>query len=100
MFDNTDFPWVQDMSYDLPTIGHMMRDAGYYTTYQGKWHLHHDLHPKVNPEEGVQLVGREIMEKYGFSDFTGIGDDIGMTRGGYDNDQFVTARHAAVGRES
>ncbi len=91
MFDNTDFPWVQDMSYDLPTIGHMMRDAGYYTTYQGKWHLNHDIHPDIDPEVGPQFIGREIMDKYGFSDFTGIGDEIGMVRGGYENDQFVTA---------
>jgi len=91
MFDNTDFPWIDELSYDLPTIGHMMRDAGYYTTYQGKWHLNHDLHPTVNPEEGVQLIGRDLMDKYGFSDFTGIGDDIGMTQGGYQYDQYVTA---------
>ena len=27
------------MSTDLRTIGHLMRDAGYYTAYKGKWHL-------------------------------------------------------------
>ena len=31
------------------------------------------------------------MEKYGFSDFTGIGDAVGDTLGGYHTDQFVTA---------
>ncbi|MGB2392905.1 MAG: MMPL family transporter, partial [Poseidonia sp.] len=25
-------------------IGHMMRDADYYSTYQGKWHLHSRIH--------------------------------------------------------
>jgi arylsulfatase A-like enzyme len=30
MFDNTNFPWVDPLSFDIPTIGHMMRDAGYY----------------------------------------------------------------------
>ena len=40
MFDNTNFPWVENMSFDTSTIGHMIRAAGYYSTYQGKWHLH------------------------------------------------------------
>ncbi|WP_031480113.1 sulfatase-like hydrolase/transferase [Maridesulfovibrio frigidus] len=91
MFDNTDFPWISDMSYDIPTVGHMMRDAGYYTAYQGKWHLNRELHEPVDTEKGYKLIGHDIMDKYGFSDFTGIGDEIGMTRGGYDYDQFVTA---------
>ena len=29
MFDNTNFPWISSMSTEIPTIGHMMRDAGY-----------------------------------------------------------------------
>ena len=91
MFDNTNFPWMHDMSFDIPTIGHMMRDAGYYTTYQGKWHLHRRIHQEF-PEGGpLQLVGHDIMEQYGFADFTGIGDSVGDTRGGYSTDQVVTA---------
>jgi arylsulfatase len=27
------------MSTDIPTIGHMLREAGYYMAYKGKWHL-------------------------------------------------------------
>jgi arylsulfatase len=37
------------------------------------------------------LIGYDIMEKYGFSDFNGLGDDIGMTLGGYHYDQVSTA---------
>jgi arylsulfatase len=82
---------MHDMSFDIPTIGHMMRDAGYYTTYQGKWHLHRRIHQDF-PEGGpLQLVGHDIMEQYGFADFTGIGDAVGDTRGGYSTDQVVTA---------
>ena len=91
MFDNTDFPWCADMSFDIPTIGHMMRDAGYYSTYQGKWHLHSRIHEHFPPGKPFQLVGHDIMEKYGFSDFTGIGDAVGDTLFGYYTDQFVTA---------
>ena len=30
---------ISSMSTDIPTIGHMLRDAGYYTAYKGKRHL-------------------------------------------------------------
>jgi len=95
MFDNTDFPWVDDMSFDLPTIGHMMRDAGYYTTYQGKWHLNEHIHEHFKEGEPYQMVGNEIMDKYGFSDFTGIGDAVGDPLFGYYTDSFVTATSQA-----
>ena len=91
MFDNTNFPWQDDMSYDIPTIGHMMRAAGYYSTYQGKWHLNKRFHEHFPPGEPLKLVGYHRMDKYGFSDFTGIGDVVGDTLGGYVTDQFVTA---------
>ena len=91
MFDNTNFPWQGDMSFDIPTIGHMMRDAGYYSSYQGKWHLNKRIHEHFPPGKPLQLVGHDTMEKYGFSDFTGIGDVVGDTLGGYVTDQFVTS---------
>jgi arylsulfatase len=39
MFDNTNFPWIESMSPDVRTVGHLLREAGYYTAYKGKWHL-------------------------------------------------------------
>lgn len=90
MFDNTNFPWVENLSFDIPTIGHMMRDAGYYTTYHGKFHLNHHMDVPIKAGKKV-LIGQEIMDKYGFSNFNGLGDDIGMTSGGYHNDQVSTA---------
>ena len=95
MFDNTDFPWCDDMSFDIPTIGHMMRDAGYYSTYQGKWHLHSRVHEHFPEGEPFQMIGHAEMEKYGFSDFTGIGDAVGDPLFGYYTDQFVTATSQA-----
>lgn len=91
MFDNTNFPWIENLSFEMPTIGHMMRDAGYYSVYQGKWHLHSKLHKHFHEGEPYQLVGSDFMNEYGFSDFTGIGDAVGDTLGGYHTDQFTTA---------
>ena len=79
MFDNTNFPWIDNLSLDIPTIGHMMRGAGYYSTYQGKWHLHSRLHEHFAPNAPLRLVGNDLMNEYGFSDYTGIGDAVGDT---------------------
>ncbi|MHC4982929.1 MAG: sulfatase-like hydrolase/transferase [Planctomycetota bacterium] len=89
MFDNTNFPWVENLSTDIPTIGHMLRKMGYYTAYQGKWHLHQGMH-ESKPLKG-ELADPKIMEAYGFADYVGGGDIIGMTLGGYHFDHFVAA---------
>jgi len=87
MFDNTDFPWTPDeMPLDIPTLGHMMRKVGYYTVYKGKWHLSKDFE---QPAEGPWRLLREEMEKYGFADYDSVGDLIGHTLGGYENDHLV-----------
>lgn len=39
MFENCDVPYIGSLSTKIPTIGHMLRKAGYYTAYKGKWHL-------------------------------------------------------------
>ncbi len=89
MFDNTDFPWMPDeMPLDIPTLGHMMRKAGYYTVYKGKWHLSKEFE---QPAEGPYRLLREEMEKFGFADYDSVGDLIGHTLGGYQNDHAVTA---------
>src|SRR5215813_8806509 len=43
MFDNCDCPWQNSLSPRVPTIGHMLRKAGYYTAYKGKWHLNKEF---------------------------------------------------------
>ena len=90
MFDNTNFPWIENLSTDIPTIGHMLRELGYYTAYQGKWHLHQGMHESNVLPEG-KLADPAIMEAYGFSDYAGPGDIIGMTHGGYEFDHLTAA---------
>ena len=55
MLDNTNYAFVNDMPRDLPTVGDMLRQAGYYTAFKGKWHVSKDT---------------ESLEEYGFSDWT------------------------------
>lgn len=66
MFDNTNFAWQKSMSTDIPTLGDMMRKAGYYTVYKGKWHLSEDFE---QPAKGPLRLLREEMEEYGFADY-------------------------------
>lgn len=92
MFDNLGFPWMNyDLDPGLRTIGHMMRELGYYSAYKGKWHLTREIdHPVANKPEEQMDIGEvptpklnRIMENYGFADYHGIGDIIGTSQGGY-----------------
>ncbi|MCP6000399.1 phosphatase, partial [Klebsiella pneumoniae] len=48
MFDNLGFPWMNyDLDPELRTVGHMMRELGYYTAYKGKWHLTREIDQPV-----------------------------------------------------
>jgi arylsulfatase A-like enzyme len=78
MFDNANLSWQPDLSTDIPTMGDRLRQAGYYTAYKGKWHLTEGFDREI-----TESLGLLSMEEYGFSDFQGIGDIIGMTLGGY-----------------
>ena len=85
MFENTDVAYVPNLSTDIPTIGTMLRKAGYYTAYKGKWHLNRDF----EHEEGANSLTRK-MDEYGFSDFYSPGDMIAHTLGGYEFDHLIS----------
>jgi arylsulfatase len=81
MFDNTNFPWIQSMSTEIPTVGDMLRSAGYYTAYKGKWHLTKEFETGNELGSPTKIFTKE-MEAYGFSDYVGVGDIIAHTQGG------------------
>jgi arylsulfatase len=90
MFDNTNFPWISSMSTDIRTVGHLLRDAGYYTAYKGKWHLTKEFET-VNQLGTPQKIFTQEMEAYGFSDYFGVGDIIAHTLGGYLHDGVISS---------
>lgn len=90
MFDNTNFPWISSMATDIPTVGHMLREAGYYTAYKGKWHLTKEFET-VNTLGAPEKIFTKEMDAYGFSDYFGVGDIIAHTRGGYLHDGIISA---------
>ncbi|MEQ9482415.1 sulfatase-like hydrolase/transferase [Coleofasciculus sp. F4-SAH-05] len=84
MFENTDVRYISNLSTDIPTYGHLLRQSGYYTAYKGKWHLSRDFESEHKPLDLTQA-----MAEYGFSDYYDPGDIIGHTLGGYLNDHLV-----------
>ncbi|TBR25391.1 MAG: sulfatase, partial [Reyranella sp.] len=86
MFENLDVPWMKDLA--APTSGQMLRKAGYYTAYKGKWHLSRDF-----DTTSVDKFMTPHMERYGFADNFSPGDLIGHTLGGYGFDH-ITAGSA------
>lgn len=90
MFDNTNFPWIDSLSTEMRTVGDMLREAGYYTAYKGKWHLTKEFE-LVNSLGSPTKIFTQEMEAYGFSDYYGVGDIIGHDRGGYLHDGITTS---------
>jgi arylsulfatase len=86
MFDNVDMPYVNALDDNIPTVGDMLRSAGYYTAYKGKWHLNRDFET-----DQTSQYFQDGMDKYGFSDFNTAVDAKAHTLGGYKNDQMITA---------
>ena len=84
IFENLNVPWVPNLSTSIPTIGHMLRKAGYYTAYKGKWHLTREF----DEHQPTRLFTPE-MEKYGFADYASPGDVVGHTLGGYQFDDLI-----------
>lgn len=94
MFDNSNFPWVESMSTEIPTVGDLLRQAGYYTAYKGKWHLTKEFET-VNELGSPTKIFTAEMEAYGFSDYVGIGDIIAHHQGGYLHDGVIAAMAAS-----
>lgn len=91
IYDNLNFSYINDFDTAMPTMPHILNHEGYYSVYQGKWHLSKlmDTHREDTvPSEGL----RKHMEAYGFNDYIGIGDVIGMTEGGFYNDHETIAK--------
>lgn len=94
MFDNANFPWSNNLPSDIKTIGHMMREVGYYSAYKGKWHLTKEFETDNKLDAPTKIFTKE-MDGYGFSDYLGVGDIIAHTQGGYLHDGMIAAAAAS-----
>src|SRR5690606_4427962 len=57
--------WTDELSEEIPTIGHLLRELGYYTAFKGKWHL------------SAVPRSEDALERYGFSDYQQWGEMFG-----------------------
>lgn len=57
VYDNTVFEWHRSLDPAIPTVGSVLRDGGYRSSYIGKWHLTYGPTPP--------------MDRYGYADWDG-----------------------------
>ena len=87
IYDNDNMPYVRPLDPALGTIGTMLRSAGYFTTYQGKWHLSNLYIDPANPTSTV-----DALEPYGFSEWNDWGDIDGGAWAGLRVDPVVAGQ--------
>lgn len=84
MWDLHNMPYISDMSTEIPTVGTMLREAGYYTAYKGKWHL----------SEQPDTASRDSLEPYGFSEVQDWGAMWGAPLDGLTRDPSIAGEAA------
>lgn len=99
MFDNVGLPWMPwSLDPALGTVATMINKLGYYAAYKGKWHLSLPLEQSLkkvasgNIDDINHAPLHQNMQQYGFEDYSGIGDLIGLRKGGYIYDSLTAAQ--------
>ncbi|MFE5595345.1 sulfatase-like hydrolase/transferase [Streptomyces sp. NPDC056549] len=87
IYDNDNMPYIRPLDPGLGTLGTMLRSAGYYSTYQGKWHLSNAY---VTPERPGST--KDALEPYGFSEFNDWGDIDGGAWAGLKVDPMIAGQ--------
>jgi arylsulfatase A-like enzyme len=88
VYDNDSMPYIAPLDPALGTIGTMLRQHGYYTTYQGKWHL-----SKAYVDPGAPST-TDWLEPYGFSEWNDWGDIDGGAWAGLQVDPVIAGQAA------
>src|SRR5215813_2832452 len=89
IYDNDNMPYIQPLDPGLGTVGTMLRGAGYYCTYQGKWHLSRAYIDPANP-----APTNDALEPYGFSEWNDWGDIDGGAWAGLRVDPVIAGQAA------
>lgn len=92
LYVNPNTPPYPQLSPQTPTIGHMLRQAGYHTAYKGKWHITNIEEKEARgPAEGVWPNASDALEAFGFSDYNFDGEREGLTWQGFMDDGATAA---------
>lgn len=87
---NVGAPPFPQLKTSMPTLGHLLREQGYYTAYKGKWHLS-DVAAHDRVRYGHNPSSRNDLEPYGFSDSSDTILTDGATWTGYRQDGAVAS---------
>ncbi|MFE2925701.1 sulfatase-like hydrolase/transferase [Streptomyces goshikiensis] len=87
IYDNDNMPYIRPLDPALGTLGTMLRSAGYYCAYQGKWHLSNAY---ISPENPGPTT--DALERYGFSEFNDWGDIDGGAWAGLKLDPVIAGQ--------
>ena len=72
IFDNLNYVWQRDLSTKMKTIGDRLTELGYYSAYQGKWHLSANMDLTSNPVDVPLKRYQKTIETYGFHNFSSL----------------------------
>ena len=87
IYDNDNMPYIRPLDPALGTLGTMLRTAGYYCAYQGKWHLSRAYRDPRDPRPST-----DALEPYGFSEFNDWGDIDGGAWAGLKLDPVIAGQ--------
>jgi arylsulfatase len=90
IYDNDNMPYIRPLDPGLGTLGSMLRDVGYYCTYQGKWHL-----SRAYRDTADRRSTTDALEPYGFSEFNPWGDVDGGAWAGLKIDPVIAGQAIA-----
>jgi arylsulfatase A-like enzyme len=89
IYDNDNMPYIRPLDPALGTVGTMLRGAGYYCSYQGKWHLSNSYIDPANPAPTT-----DALEPYGFAEWNDWGDIDGGAWAGLKVDPVIAGQAA------
>jgi len=81
VFDQMEYPYVPDLSTELPNMGSVLKKLGYATAYFGKFEMNRDI---LRTKDTVNYS--TALQPYGFDVFGAAGDVSSRPDSGYEND--------------
>jgi arylsulfatase A-like enzyme len=90
MFVNPNVPPHPELPRDMPTLGSMFSELGYYSAYKGKWHLSH-LNEGIDFDQQRYPVTTGALAPWGFNEYTYDGDHHGLAWDGFMHDGAIAA---------
>ena len=79
-----------ELPTSMPTLGTMLKQAGYRTAYKGKWHISNER--RIYDARQIDYPnGHDFLKDYGFDEFNFDGDKIGLTLEGFQRDEATAA---------